>query len=85
MATTTGYVQQLSVFDSGLTCAWVGPSPSNVAALSIQITSGDSAASAAYKGSMVDALGAAAAMRQPVSADHDDSSSEITALTLGPF
>lgn len=85
MATTTGYVQQLNVFGSGLTCAWIGPSPTNVAALLVQITSSDTAATAAFKGSMVDGLVAAAAMRQTVSADHGDSSSEITALTLGPY
>jgi hypothetical protein len=84
MATTTGYVQRLNIFQSGAACALIGPAPTNTTALIIQAASGDSPAVLAWKSSLVDGLTTAMASRQQVQAFHGDADSNITGLALGP-
>ena len=84
MATTTGFVQRLTIFQSSLACAFVGPAPTNTTALFVQGTSGDTASQLAWKASIVDGLTTAMTTRQEVQATHGDSNSSITGLTLGP-
>lgn len=84
MATTTGFVQRLSIFNSGLACAWIGPAPTNTTALFVSRASGDAANVGAFKNSIVDALTTAMASRETVSATHGNSDSEITSLSVGP-
>jgi hypothetical protein len=73
MAITSGYVQRLTILASGLTCAFIGPAPTNTTALIVQPASGDTAAVLAWKSS-----------RQQVQATHGDTDSLITGLTVGP-
>jgi hypothetical protein len=84
MATTVGFVQRLVIFDTGLTCAFIGPSPTNTAALFVQNSAGDTPAQATFKASIVDGLSVAMTTRQQVQANHGDTSSSITSLALGP-
>ncbi len=83
MATTIGYVQRLNI-KSSMTCAFIGPAPTNVTALIVQPSSGDSPAVLAWKSCIVDGLTTAMATRQQVQASHGDTDSTITALMLGP-
>jgi hypothetical protein len=84
MATTIGFVQRLTITNSGVTCALVGPAPTNVTALLIQLSSGDSASVITGKSSIVDGLTTAMNSRQQVQAVHGDSDANITGLTVGP-
>lgn len=84
MATTTGYVQRLLIFRSGATCALIGPTPTNTAALIVQAASTDSLDVLTWKSSIVDGLTTAMATRQQVLVDHGDTDPNITRLTLGP-
>lgn len=84
MATTIGFVQRLTVLQPSLACAFIGPAPTNTTILIIQGDSGDTPAQLAFKTSMVDALTAAMTARQQVQAQHGDTDSNITGLTLGP-
>jgi len=84
MAVTTGFIQRLTIINSGLTCAFVGPAPTNVAALVVQSETGDTAADLAWKASMVDGLATAMAARQQVQVTHGDADANISAVTLGP-
>jgi hypothetical protein len=56
MAITSGYVQRLTILASGLTCAFIGPAPTNTTALIVQPASGDTAAVLAWKSSIADGL-----------------------------
>jgi len=84
MAVTTGLVQRLTIMD-GLACVWIGPSPTNTAALVIQGGSGDSAQTTASKASMVDALSTAMTARREVAANHGDNDSTITSISINPI
>jgi hypothetical protein len=85
MAETTGIVQRLSVFPGvGFACIWIGPTPTNTEILFLQHQAGDPAWSAAYQGSMVDALAAAVVTRREVVAFHDTASARITSLRIDP-
>ena len=84
MAVTTGYVQRLSILNSGLACAFVGPAPTNTAALIVQSAATDSPGDIAWKSSIVDGLTTAMTARQQVQVTHGDTDAQISALTLGP-
>ncbi len=84
MATTTGLVQRLTINAGGSACVSIGPSPTNVAALTIASDSSDSVATAVFKASMVDALSSAMVERREVTARHGDTDSTITAVELPP-
>jgi hypothetical protein len=84
MATTVGFVQRLTVLQPSLACAFIGPAPANTTILLVQGNPGDTPAQLAFKTSIVDALSAAMTTRQQVQAEHGDTDSNITGLTLGP-
>ena len=84
MATTTGFVQRLTILKSGLACAFIGPSPTNVAALVVQPAAGDTASDLAWESSIVDGLATAMAARQLVQVTHGDTDARISGVTLGP-
>ena len=84
MATTIGYVQRLTILESEIACAFIGPAPTNVEALIVQSSSGDSASVLAWKSSIVDGLTTAMANRQQVQVTSGDTDANITGLTLGP-
>jgi hypothetical protein len=83
MATTTGLVQRVSIMD-GLTCVWIGPSPTNTAVFQVQISGGDPPETVAFKATMIDALSTANTARREVSVNHGVSSSIITSLSIDP-
>lgn len=84
MATTTGFIQRLTIMESGIACAFIGPAPTNTEALWVQTASGDTASDLAWKSSIVDGLTTALASRQQVQATHGDTDSNITGVALGP-
>ena len=84
MATTTGFVQRLTILETGLACAWIGPSPTNTTALFVQRAATDPANVGAFKNSLVDALTTAMVARETVTATHGSSDSAITQLAVGP-
>jgi hypothetical protein len=85
MAETTGIVQRLNVIPGAATaCIWIGPTPVNTELLFVQAQAGDSAAIAAFQGSIVDALGAAVVSRREVVAVHADDSARVTSLRIEP-
>ena len=84
MAVTIGFIQRLSIVDSGLACVFIGPSPTNVAALVVQERAGETASDLAWKTSIIDGLASAMATRQQVQVTHGDNDVDITGLTLGP-
>lgn len=84
MAETVGLVQELHVFETGVACFWIGPTPTITEVLIIQRVSGDSAHVGAFKNSMVDALTSAHLDRQEVIAVHPDNNSTITSVRFEP-
>jgi hypothetical protein len=82
MATTTGLVQSLSIFEGGFACVWIGPSPANVEILLIVHEASDPPQRLAFKTSMVDALSQALASRREVTVQHLDNDSRIDTLKL---
>jgi hypothetical protein len=84
MAVTIGFIQRLTVLDSGLACVFIGPSPTNAAALVVQQRAEDTTSDLAWKTSIIDGLATAMANRQPVQVTHGDNDVDISALTLGP-
>ena len=85
MAETTGIVQRLNVSHGwAAACVWIGPTPVNTELLFIQPQAGDSAASVAFQGNMVDALSAALVSRREVVAVHGDTSARVTSLRIDP-
>ena len=83
MATTTGFVQRLSVFGTAQACAWIGPTPTNTELL--VVVNDGSAGEVAFAASAIDTLGAAMMHRREVAAGHGDTSSAITAVTINPI
>lgn len=86
MATTTGFVHQLSI-DPGTgststVCVQIGPSPNNAEVLVVQRTASDSEHAGAFKNSIVDALTTALISRREVSANHASGSAFITRLSI---
>jgi hypothetical protein len=85
MAQTTGLIQYLSVAPSSpVACVLIGPSPSNTELLGVTVASGDSAATLAYKSSMIEALATAMIARREVTATHGDSDAIITSVAVNP-
>jgi hypothetical protein len=85
MATTTGLVQALSLFPGSAVCCFqIGPTSTNTSLLFVLRRSGDSAEVGNFKTAMVDALVAAQMTGREVSADHGNTSSEVTSLGIGP-
>lgn len=83
MATTTGFVQSLTV-NTSQACAQVGPSAANSELLTINMTSGEDAASIAFQTSMIDVLAAALAFRRTVVATHGDHDPIISQIVINP-
>jgi hypothetical protein len=84
MAETTGLVQQLKVDTTGVARTLIGPNVSNVTALMVQRTSGDSREAASGKDDIVNALAAAMVAYREVVAVHGDTDSFITQLRIDP-
>jgi len=84
MAETVGLVQELHVFDSGVSCFWIGPTPTITEVLIIQRDSSDAAHVGAFKNSMVDALTSAHFSRQEVIAGHPDDNAGIVSVRFEP-
>jgi len=84
MAETIGLVQRLNIFESGIACVWVGPTPTITEVLFVVRGSSDPAHVGAFKNSIVDAITTAYLDRQEVVAVHPDDSGEITSLRLEP-
>lgn len=84
MAETTGLVQQLKVDTTGITRTLIGPNVSNVTALMVQRTSGDSREVASAKDNIVNALAAAMVAYREVVAVHGDTDSFVTQLRIDP-
>jgi hypothetical protein len=82
MATTTGLVQQLSVFSGPIACAWIGPTSTNTEVL--VVTSDGTTADIAFAESLIQTLSAAATNYRAVVATHGDSDAAITGLTIDP-
>jgi hypothetical protein len=84
MAETSGLVQQLKVYTSGITIALVGPNINNVTTLQVTRVPADSREAASAKDDMVSALAAAQVAYREVVAVHGDTSSDITQLRIEP-
>jgi hypothetical protein len=83
MAQTTGLVQYLAVIPSApVACVRIGPSPANSELLAVNTASGDSAATLAYKSSMIEALATAMVARREVTATHGDSDALISSVVV---
>ena len=84
MAETLGLIQELHVFETGVACFWIGPTPTITEILLIERAIGDSNHVGAFKNSMVDALTSAHLDRQEVIAEHPDNDSRITSVRFEP-
>lgn len=85
MANTTGMVQKLTVDpQSGLCCAWIGPSPTNATVLFVIRKTADTVQVGQLKTAMVDGIVSAHVARREVTATHATGDSEITSLGIGP-
>jgi hypothetical protein len=85
MATTTGYVQRLTLLQSSrVACAWVGPSPSSTELLTISLPAGESDAVARHKHSLIRVLGNAQIARREVDVRHPDDSAAIDQVSFTP-
>jgi hypothetical protein len=86
MATTTGRVQRLFLFPSSggntTACASIGSLPNPSTLLFVQLFSTDPDHILAFKNSIIDALSTALVGLHPVSAEHGNTSAEITSLTI---
>jgi hypothetical protein len=82
MASTTGLVQQLSVFSGPLACAWIGPTAANTEVL--VVTSDGSPGGESFAESLIQTLSAAATNYRSVVAFHGDSDAAITSLRIDP-
>ncbi len=81
MATTTGFVQQLSLFAGPAACFWVGETPSTAELLTVVVTSSDTAADITAKRSRIAALVEAAGGGQRVDVAHPDGSAAASDVT----
>ncbi|MGH4012502.1 MAG: hypothetical protein ACRDSL_00895 [Pseudonocardiaceae bacterium] len=82
MATSTGFVQQLSVFSGPTTCVWVGDTPSSAELLTLAVGSGDTAETIATKQSLTATLVEAAAGGRRVSVEHPDDSAAVSSVSF---
>jgi hypothetical protein len=80
MATTTGFVQRLTLL-SGLTCAWVGPVPNVAEALFVQLNAADSQATIDFKQSLIGLLLEAQLAGQEVEVGHAEDAAVITSVS----
>jgi len=85
MAQTTGLVQFLAVIPgTPIACARIGPSPTNAELLAVNTAAGDTAATLAFKNSMIEALATAMVARREVTAAHGDTDAIITSVVINP-
>jgi hypothetical protein len=85
MATTTGYVQRLTLLQaSRVACAWVGPSPSSTELLTVAMAGGDSEAVIRHKRSLISLLSEAQIGRRQVDVQHPDTSAAIDQVSYTP-
>jgi hypothetical protein len=81
MALTTGFVQRVTLLESGPTaCLWIGPSATSTELLFIVVRSTDTDADIAFKGTMLALLVDAQVTGRQVDVGHDESSSEVTTV-----
>jgi hypothetical protein len=86
MAQTRGFVHRLKVTSPSLLAwAYIGPTPSNTELLLVMAPAGLSAADAAYRASLADALAVALSANKEIVAFHPDNSAEITAVHMPPL
>lgn len=81
MATTTGFVQRLTLLsDSKLVCAWIGSAPNSVEAFFVNMTSSNDSPTISFKQSIVGLLTEAQLAGRSIAAVHDDNGAEITSI-----
>lgn len=85
MATTTGYVQRLTLLQaSRVACVWVGSSPSSTELLTVAMQASESEAASLYKRSLINLLAEAQIARRQVDVQHPDSSAAIDQVSFTP-
>jgi hypothetical protein len=83
MATTSGYVQRLTLLQaSRVACAWIGPSPSSTELLTVSMLAGDSDAITRHKRSLISLLSEAQIARREVDVQHPDTSAAIDQVSF---
>ncbi len=85
MATTTGYVQRLTLLQAGhIACVWVGPSPASNELLTLTLLVSDSEETMRHKRAMITLLGEAQISRRQVDILHPDDSAAIDQVAYTP-
>lgn len=82
MASTTGFVQRMTLLPGNQACVWIGPAPTTNDLL--VVTNNGSTTDVALSGSLIDSLGSAMMQRREVVAFHGSSNSKITSLRIDP-
>lgn len=80
MATSTGFVQQLSLLSGPTACVWVGDTPGSAELLTLAVGSGDTAETIATKQSLTATLVEATAGGRRVSVEHPDDSAAVSSV-----
>lgn len=85
MATTTGFVQRLTLLQAGhIACTWVGPSPASTELLTVALLSTDSEETMRHKRGLVSLLSEAQISRRQVDILHPDDSAAIDQISFTP-
>jgi len=83
MATSTGLVQQVNLFDGGA-CVYVGPAPTSAEVLIVRFDAVDSTSTLGFKRAMLGLLVRAQVAGYSVSLNHGDADSVITSVETVP-